>query len=346
MNKIVVDPSIRIIYSSFYIRGLEDLYGKRNVCFSAKYFSDLCREVGPDSYDQYMPFVLLNGSDINRFIIDFRDKPSIDCRAYEWCDVYAKINYNKNITPDFYKDKIISITPSFGIKIWNFRETIYFLISNLFKCKFALLVPLDQYIKDYLFQYFKCLRVEEYYNIPSSKSNSYVFFISTLWGHENCVNGTNFFRKQFIEVCSKNKSIMFEGGLYSNSLHSQYVDFKDFIYSKKYSRVTYVQNSILSLFVFNVPSVHDCHGWKLGEFLAMGKAIISMPLSNSLPCDLIHGENIHLVSNIEEIDEAVLLLLNDKKYRMRLADGARRYYMKYASPKSVIESIVDSVPNP
>ena len=42
----------------------------------------------------------------------------------------------------------------------------------------------------------------------------------------------------------------------------------------------YIDNTKKSLIVFNTPSCWDCHGWKLGEFLAMGKAIISTPITN------------------------------------------------------------------
>jgi glycosyltransferase involved in cell wall biosynthesis len=78
----------------------------------------------------------------------------------------------------------------------------------------------------------------------------------------------------------------------------------------------------------------------LGEFLAMGKAIISIPLSNELPEELIHGKNIHIVTDISEIEGAIKLLLNNHDYRRNLENGAKIYYSKYANPKSVIEYIL------
>jgi hypothetical protein len=53
----------------------------------------------------------------------------------------------------------------------------------------------------------------------------------------------------------------------------------------------------------------------LGEYLAMGKAIISTPLSNKLPEDFIHGKIIHIISNLEELKNAILLIIEDNSYR-------------------------------
>ena len=92
--------------------------------------------------------------------------------------------------------------------------------------------------------------------------------------------------------------------------------------------------------VFNTPAVHNCHGWKLGEYLAMGKAIISTPLSNELPAQMEHGKNIYLISESEDFKSALLKLLSDSEYRNTLEEGAKAYYLKYASPEAVINLMI------
>ena len=94
---------------------------------------------------------------------------------------------------------------------------------------------------------------------------------------------------------------------------------------KRYPISEYIKKTKLSTIVFNTPSVHNCHGWKLGEYLAMGKAIISTPLSNNLPEDLVHGKNIHFVSNMSELKIAINFLLDNSSYRMILEQGAKEY---------------------
>ena len=98
-----------------------------------------------------------------------------------------------------------------------------------------------------------------------------------------------------------------------------------------------------SMFVFNTPSVDNCHGWKLGEYLAMGKAIISTPISNQLPEKLMHAENIHIIKTTKELGEAIDLLMKNRKYREKLENGATQYFYKYAKPKSVIEYIMKNI---
>jgi glycosyltransferase involved in cell wall biosynthesis len=82
----------------------------------------------------------------------------------------------------------------------------------------------------------------------------------------------------------------------------------------------------------------DCHGWKLGEYLALGKAIISTPISNDLPLSLVHGENIHIVeNNFEEIRKAIILIIKDDEYRHKLEKGAHLYWEKYGTPSKSLE---------
>ena len=163
--------------------------------------------------------------------------------------------------------------------------------------------------------------------------------IGTLWSHQNCIDGTNLIRKNFIEVC-RTLNCNFEGGFFASVNHPQYIDFKDFIFSKRYSVDSYIKKTKLSEIVFNTPAVHNCHGWKLGEYLAMGKAIVSTPISNQLPEDLLHGKNIHITSNMDELKSALDLLLKNDNYRKMLEDGAKNYYSKYVCPKMVIQNIL------
>ena len=345
-SKVIIDPTSRILYSSFYIKGLVNVFGKKNVSFSAKYFGELKRKKESHSYDHYMAFVVISPShSINKIIIDFRDKPSVKESAYKWCDKYAKINFNINLTDKRYHDKIISIPPGFGISIWNFYETAYYCCSNFILCKFSPLVTLKEYFIDYYIQY-KQPKLDDYLKSYTAKktkryAKSYVFMIATLWPHENCIEGANMLRKTFIEVC-KASNCSFEGGFFASVNHPQYAEFRDLIFSKRYSVDSYIEKTKLSAIAFNTPAVHNCHGWKLGEYLTMGKAIISTPLSNTLPEELVHGKNIHVISNVDELKYAVDFLLKDNSYRRMLEVGAKIYYSKYVSPEKVIRNILQN----
>ena len=90
-----------------------------------------------------------------------------------------------------------------------------------------------------------------------------------------------------------------------------------------------------SAVAFNTPAFWNCHGWKLGEYLAMGKAIISTELSNDLPEPLKHGVNIHFVENTSQaMSEAVEFIVSHPEYRKTLESGARAYWEKYGTPEA------------
>jgi UDP-N-acetylglucosamine 2-epimerase len=81
--------------------------------------------------------------------------------------------------------------------------------------------------------------------------------------------------------------------------------------------------------------------WKLGEFLCMGKPIISSPLINELPKPMEHGKNIYWVNSEEDILSAIRHLSSDEQLRLSLGKNARIYYEQIAAPVKVIEHIVD-----
>ncbi|MDO9254244.1 MAG: hypothetical protein Q7U54_01940, partial [Bacteroidales bacterium] len=208
------------------------------------------------------------------------------------------------------------------------------------------LVSFKNFIKDYYDQ-FKRPTLDEYL-IPGNNTIAakiqtipYVFMIGTLWKHQNCIEGTNIFRKAFIEDCRVSKC-NFEGGFFASTVHPQFEEFKDFIFKKRYPVIKYIAKTKLSTFVFNTPAVWECHGWKLGEYLAMGKAIISMPIRNNLPEELVHGKNIHFISSTDELKLAIDLLLKDDNYRKVLENGAKAYYINHVDPHAVIKEIINS----
>ncbi|MGA2506071.1 MAG: glycosyltransferase [Chitinispirillaceae bacterium] len=348
---VIIDPTARILYSAFYIKGLYDVFGRKNISFSAGCFRELQRRGDPDAYDHYLAFVVVGpGGSTRRYIVDFRDHPTVKERAYGWCDRYAKINFNERLTDRRYHGKMAYLPPSFGIRIWNSWETKYYYWSNLLLSGFSPLVSTKRYREDYLVQR-RRPTLEDYAKNAGDKRNAadsrpYVFMIGTLWPHKNGIEGTteeriNVERKTFIDAC-KALRCNFEGGFFAHPGHPQYEEYKEVIFSNRYPVEQYLEKTKLSAVVYNTPAVGNCHGWKLGEYLAMGKAIISTPLSNRLPEKLIHGKNIHIVSNKDEIQEAVDLLLKNDGYRKSLEQGAKAYYEKHVSPEKVIEHIVET----
>lgn len=337
MNKnihIYIDPATRVLYGSFYILGIYQVYGKRNVSFSAKYFQDLKKTDVHTSYEHYMAFVIVKEGSQKRIIIDYRDLSDIESNSYDWCDVYAKINCRREQLNSQYS-KLVSIPPGFGIKIWSLCETIWYALSNSVKCKFKMPVKLKTFYGGYK-RTFNRPTIEEYVTDVETISN-YVFMIGTAWPVE-IAGSTNLLRKQFADTCIKSGT-NFEGGFVCKESHPQYSVLKTYLLHNRYTSKQYLTNTKKSSIVFNTPAVFGCHGWKLGEYIAMGKAIVSTKFVNEIYPSLVDGENIVFVDE-NEMDTVVRQLLQSPNQINKLENGTRIYWDKYANPKSVIEKIV------
>ena len=344
--KILIDPRSTINYSSYYIQGLYDVLGKKNVKFSSRYFTEL-KEI-----DMLMAFALVGEETTKKIIIDYRDQNDMIEEALSWSDIYAKINVDAQTMQHPASYKLIIIPPSFAIKIWNPGELFFHLCNNFvkakifkhFKDKNIHLRP-KRWIRNYL-SLLKRQTLQQYIVTNQSSEDNFVFFVSTLWPDQD---NTNTNRYHYISTCIQKPEIYIEGGFFVNKKMWRERTIPDAVpqklfYNKYLSNKKYVQNTKKSLFVFNTPAVHNCHGWKLGEYLCMGKAIISTPLVNETPVPLVHGEHIYFVENKQDIEKAVTLLLENKDLRQHLENNAKSYYDKHVSPAKVIERIIqDSV---
>lgn len=339
--QIVIDSTSRILYSSYYIKGLYEVFGKENVSFGRKHFKNLHRQKEQFSFEHFFAFVSITDTKITKFIVDFCDPPDINQEAYNWCDVYAKINFD-NHQNDAEMSKLIIIPPSFGIRIWNLQQTFYYCWRNFLATPRSLPTTINKFFKDY-YQQYKREPIESYlvhFKIKQIKK-PFIFMIGTLWKDTDNAKITNQKRKNFIEACKKIDNCEFEGGLYFISKDAEYEKYKDIIFSKPYSIKEYIRKTKLSDIVFNTPAVHNCHGWKLAEFLAMGKPIISTTLSYELHTPLCHGKNIHIIDNESEIQSSIENILRNQEYKQLLGENAAKYFLEYMTPSSVITQVFE-----
>ncbi|NCB68830.1 MAG: hypothetical protein EOM47_08285 [Bacteroidia bacterium] len=350
-KKVYIDASVNVPYGSFYIKGLCNIYGKKNVKFSKHYFLNLT-PLGKD-----VRFVIVeNQVIISKVFIHTNDSYKINEDHYSWCDVYGNVNANFNHYPKDKYPKQVSLVPSFAIRNFNLVDTLFYSISNFFYSyndilsrkvynKYATnferkpFKNIKRHFSGYIKNYRNRLPLESYAN-QSEIENNYIFFLSTLWysdDYNRNDEGVNRRRANFIEVCNEKSKCKFEGGLLADNSSS-----KNFVNSTTTIRLSFdkwICKTKKSVLVFNTPAFWDCHGWKLGEYLALGKAIISTPLSNDLPEPLVHGKHIHIIpdSSKESIRIAVEYILNNPEYRKTLELNARKYWYTYGEPISALK---------
>ena len=112
-TKIIIDRNCDIVYSSFYVLGLNELFGNRNVSFGE--LDNLPRHDG-------LCFLVKMGTKCVKYYIHLADSYKINEAIYDWCDVYGSVNANFTKTPEKFHDKLVPLCPSFGIRLWDFPK--------------------------------------------------------------------------------------------------------------------------------------------------------------------------------------------------------------------------------
>ena len=322
--RFIVRPGSDVLLNSFYLLGLTR---RGRVLFRP---DDL-----PPVAPHRLAFVAENDSHV-KVVVCALDNPGFDEAALDWCDVYAKVNVDRELIPDSSAEKVRSLGPHFPVKLWSL--TIASLKSAVHYAKaHGRVGNRKEHFANYVRQW--RYRVPEDAFTPAKSDADYVFFSSRLWKKEKIANDL---RARFVEVCRQMRGLEFDGGFiprtkgdvpgYEHLLQSR---------QKPVPLAEYLAKTRRSAVVFNTPAVLDCHSWKFGEYLALGKAIVSTRLVRDLPTPLVHGENIHFVEgSFDSIKEAVGLICRDDDYRRRLEIGARNYYDEFLKPERVINRIL------
>lgn len=324
--KIYIDPGCNLLYSSFYIKGLNDFFGKKNVSYKNKPFINF------KVTSHFLAFVIKDDNINKNIIIDFADTSRVEENGLKWCDLYFKINIDEKI--NYNTNKLVSIGPSFAIKLYNYPTTLFLALINYLKSRKRITN------KRYFFSCYKAQlnrpKISDYY--PSFVKKNYIYFVSSLWKKEK---QTNKFRANFIKACTVNKKISFDGGFAPRS-KNDINGYEELTMIKRDSINTYIKKMKKSNVAFNTPAVTDCHGWKLGEFLCFGKAIISTEIKRKLPIKLIDRQHVlYTNGDITDIEEKINELLINNLLRKELEKNARKYFENELSPISIIKKIVD-----
>jgi hypothetical protein len=338
MSTVVVNPNFDAYYNAFYIRGIVDAFGETNVRFSARPF--------PAMPSECLAFIAKDQVE-TRVVIDPCDGAGIVSRVgLEWCDVYGKVNLAPSVIPKQDLRKCVAIGPSFGVQLWRGLNSWRVALQNYrLSVDYRTSCPGS----NSSFQHFANYRRQSIYRTPldaftpASSKDDYIFFLSSVW-KDNEAPETNDNRALFIEGCTSFANLTFEGGFVVGEANEQQRFNNRAISSHRIDFQEYLAKTKSSAVVFNTPAVWCCHGWKLGEFLALGKAIISTPLTRDLPSPLIHGQHIHYVEpTLSCIQAAIDRITGDRDYRKRLEENSRGYYSTFLQPNRVIDRLINFV---
>ena len=347
MKQIIVDPRLKFNYASWYLLGIKRLFNWK-IVYDVEPFRNLEYKNTAD-YNSGFAFIIRSKGQEKKFFVDTEDVAKIFEDRYGWCDVYGMVNPTTEQVAQY--DKLVAIGPEFGVTLGSRFSTIIRCLKLFLKGSKYSSLSFKGYLRDYLYTNIRRRPIEAY-ECETKVRHNYIFHASTLWYNKFAATDTNMYRGEFLKACKK-AGINIEGGLFyvnSDSVLQEMPDYpkykeeyKDFIYESRLSMDDYIRKTKESVVVFNTPSVCECHGWKLAEYLCMGKAIISTPLTREMPDPLEHSKHVHFVNSVDEIYNAVVKINSDEHYRKQLEKGARAYYEKWLAPEIVIKRLIEGI---
>lgn len=334
MITVRVHPRFVIPYYAFYLEGIGRIFGYESIVF------DMAGGPAETDWEDGFAFTILGGEPTSvkcrRIYVSTNDFARYDRKALAWCDSYGIVNHDPAAAAELADGhKAHAIGPSFGIRYWgSFRGTTRD-VARLLRAAgegrgrtFERLRGAIQLLRK---------RLPERSYVPGRSRPDYVFFVAWPWKKHPEVNPP---RARFMRACRSIAGLEFEGG-FAPRRRNDIDGIDDVTAERIYPFAEWVRLTQASAVVFNCPAVHRCLGWKLGEFLALGKAIVSLPLSREMPSPLVHGEHVHYVDDDEgAMRNAIEKLVGDADYRTRLEIGARRYYLDHLAPERVIRRLV------
>jgi hypothetical protein len=309
------------VYAAYLLEGLTAVFG-RSIRFLPEPSID---------HSSYAVVFRIGHPDERRFYVSLGDHAHLDPWGMQWATVYGKVNPFATDCAEY--PKLLPVGPTFGIRLTSMSLAARAALASYGGAWSLRSLPRSAY-STIRYRRWR-LPIGRY--IPGESDPAYVFFAAWPWKKHSSVNPP---RARFIEVCRSMSDLVFEGG-FAPRRRSDVEEVLPLSAPRRYSLAEYLSKTRRSLAVFNAPAVHDCHGWKLGEFLALGKAIISMPLTRALPATLQHGVHIHYVDGSEEsIVEALEMIRRQPAYRRKLEVNSRRWYLEYLQPAALVRRLL------
>lgn len=186
-------------------------------------------------------------------------------------------------------------------------------------------------------------------SLPQYKSdNFHVIFATRLWSESDSLSAElneerqyiNQMRIDIIRQLRKLPGIHFIGGLSGSPLAEQLAP--DLILPPEIvPRKKYLQLMRSSDICIGSMGLHESIGWKTGEYVAAGKAIVNETFHYSVPGNFAAGTNYLPFSSCRQCMDCVQELLASPKKLHEMKQANRLYYTQYLRPDVLIRNTLD-----
>lgn len=141
-------------------------------------------------------------------------------------------------------------------------------------------------------------------------------------------------RINFIRACKKEFGNIFTGGLQDSELSRKLA--KDLVLpNRKTNKLSYIRTIKDHDICISTLGLHKSNGWKLGEYIAASRVIISEPLFFTSK-NFIEGKNYLEISSTDSLISNIYRVLDDTEYKYTMMVNNFNYYNQYLRPDMLI----------
>ncbi len=183
---------------------------------------------------------------------------------------------------------------------------------------------------------------------PSAADNGSVMFQCRLWEpagiaekNRDDANLVNQSRIQLIRSLKAELGEKFWGGL-QNTAYAREVA-PDLIATLPSARREYLAQVRQASIVVSSTGLLQSNGWKLGEYVALGKCVVSEPIYTQLPGDFSAGKNYLPYESAEQCISVVGALRGDKNAVMQVEAANNLYTRAYLAPDKLMANILQLI---
>lgn len=265
----------------------------------------------------------------------------------DWCDFYFKRSFSKEeVTEKGLANKVFPLGFNYSVysnddKIllrklfWNLQKgvTKENLMPFLRSCSFS-----SYFINTSAGKFNS--RVSSFESYPIIRTNPKILFITRLWEpsgrkDEKDRKEINKMRVESIRLLKKHFGDQFIGGLYPSPEASS--QFRELILQRQEIRkASYLKQLRLSQICVTTRGLLGSNGWKLAEYIAGAKAIITEPLLYDVPGEFLPGKNYLEFTTPQGCIEEVQKLIDDTELRYSLMKNNYNYYHAYLRPDILV----------
>lgn len=259
--------------------------------------------------------------------------------ALESCDLYFKRSYYESHLNSLPQNLRVKIRP-FGLNYAS-RNTGHPVINLIFRKYLAALFknPLDglRDLSDDIGSFRNFIDTPKLKNMeqtPEQPLEHIVFFQTRLFDQTDIgsdiaeeVNGQ---RIELIRFLKSELGHLFRGGLLPTDLALRH--HRNLVTKESCGRRDYIELSKRALIGIYTRGIHHSLAFKLGEYLASAKCIVSEPLRNSLPVPLLSGRHFLSFETPQECVEHCVRLLQDSVLASEMRWNNWHYYEQEVRP--------------